>query len=202
MPAFLDPSSPLTTCASASCTGCEVRQKVHCHFGAGDLAHFLLTVIPPFLLAGAGVVSVGWWWLAPWLIAIVGYFGFLEIRVMCSHCPHYAEQSASLKCWANYGSPKLWKYRPGPMSGMETFWFIGGFVVILVYPLVFLVIGARWFLLVMYVLTTVGAAVTLQMSFCSQCINFACPLNRVGDATRQEFFGRNPTVAQAWKEGK
>ncbi|GAJ20475.1 unnamed protein product, partial [marine sediment metagenome] len=22
----------------------------------------------------------------------------------------------TLKCWANYGSPKLWKYRPGPMS--------------------------------------------------------------------------------------
>ena len=199
MPAFLDPNRSLTTCASENCEGCEVGQKLHCHFCASDLAHFLLNAAPPFALAAAGIARVGWWWLAPWLVAILGFFGFLEIRVMCSHCPHYAEQGASLKCWANYGSPKLWKYRPGPMSRMETFWFFSGFAVILIYPLVFLLIGAQCFLLAMYVLTAVGAIVTLQTSFCSQCINFACPLNRVEDRTRQVFFERNPIVAQAWK---
>jgi len=199
MPAFLDPNKPLATCASASCEGCEVSQKLHCHFRARDLAHFLLNALPPALLAGAGIVRVDWRWLVPWLIAALGYFGFVEIRVMCSHCPHYAELgTSSLKCWANYGSPKLWKYRPGPMSRAETFWFFGGFIVILIYPLVFLLIGAQWFLLAMYVLTTAGAALTLLKSFCSQCINFACPLNRVDDATRQAFFECNPTVAQAW----
>ena len=203
MPAFLDPNQPLNTCDSESCAGCEVVQKLHCHFYGRDLAHFLLNALPPFVLAAAGIVHVGGWWLAPWFAVILGYFGLLEIRVMCSHCPHYAEPGTnSLKCWANYGSPKLWKYRPGPMSRMETFWFIGGFVVILGYPLVFLLIGAQWFLLAMYVLTTVGAIVTLLMSFCSQCMNFACPLNRVDDATRQAFFERNLTVAQAWKEGE
>ena len=30
----------------------------------------------------------------------------------------------TLKCWANYGSPKLWKYRPGPMSLAEKTVFI------------------------------------------------------------------------------
>jgi hypothetical protein len=199
MPAFLDPNKPIITCASASCEGCEVGQKLHCHFRARDLARFLLNALSPFLLATAGIVRVSGWWLAPWLIAALGYFGFLEIRVMCSHCPHYAEQGASLKCWANYGSPKLWKYRPGPMSRMETFWFFSGFVVILVYPLVFLLIGAQWFLLAMYVLTAAGAAVTLLTSFCSQCMNFACPLNRVDGTTRWAFFERNPTIAQAWE---
>ncbi len=199
MPAFLDPNKPLATCASENCEGCKVSEKLHCHFCARDLTHFLLTVMPPVLPAIAGIVHVDWRWLVPWLLAALGYFGFLEIRVMCSHCPHYAEQStSSLKCWANYGSPKLWKYRPGPMSRMETFWFFSG-AVLLIYPLVFLLIGAQWFLLAMYVLTTVGAAVTLQTSFCPQCINFACPLNWVDDATRQAFFERNPTVAQAWK---
>jgi hypothetical protein len=43
------------------------------------------------------------WMLIPWLILIIGYFGFVEIRVMRSHCPHYAEEGGSLKCWANYG---------------------------------------------------------------------------------------------------
>jgi hypothetical protein len=202
MPAFLDSSKPLSTCVCETCEGCEVGQKVHCHFGGRNLAHFIWNALPPFVLGGAGIVHVGWWWLAPWLAAILSYFGLLEIRVMCSHCPHYAEPGNALKCWANYGSPKLWKYHPGPMSRMETFWFFAGFLVILGYPLVFLLIGMQWFLLAMFVLTAGGAAVTLKMSFCSHCMNFACPFNQVEDAARRAFFERNPTVAQAWEKGE
>jgi hypothetical protein len=75
------------------------------------------------------------WLLIPWLTMIIGYFGFIEIRVMCSHCPHYAESDSSLKCWANYGSPKIWKYRPEPMSFIEKAIFLGGFAIIWGYPL-------------------------------------------------------------------
>jgi hypothetical protein len=32
---------------------------------------------------------------------------------------------------------------------------------------------------------------------CSQCINFACPLNRVDEKVRGRFLGRNPAVARA-----
>ena len=60
-------------------------------------------------------------WMTVFTIALcVGFFGFIETRVLCSHCPHYAEEGASLRCWANYGSPKLFKYRPGPMSTTST----------------------------------------------------------------------------------
>ena len=197
MPAFLDPNKPIVTCASESCEGCEVGQKVHCHFRARELAHFLLNALPPALLAGIGIVRVDWRWLVPWLIAALGYFGFLEIRVMCSHCPHYAEQGASLKCWANYGMPKLWKYRPGPMSLVEKILFLGGFVVIWGYPLPFLVVGTQWFQLVVYALVTTGFFMTLKEFLCSQCINFACPLNGVDEAARLEFFKKNPVVANA-----
>jgi hypothetical protein len=40
--------------------------------------------------------------------------------------------------------------------------------------------------------------VTLRRSYCSQCMNFACPLNHVDETVRVEFFKRNPIVAQAW----
>jgi hypothetical protein len=33
---------------------------------------------------------------------------------------------------------------------------------------------------------------------CIQRINFACPLNGVGEAARQEFFKKNPIIAKAW----
>ena len=195
---FLNPAKPIATCVSETCVDCAVREIVHCHFNPRDLIHFLCIVLPGFLVGGAGIYRVSGWLLSLWILLIIGYFGFLEIRVMCSHCPHYAEPDNSLKCWANYGSPKLWKYRPGPMSFVEKFLFLGGFVVIWWYPLVFLVMGKQWFLLIVYAISTAGFFMTLKLFLCSQCMNFACPLNSVYKSVRQEFFKQNPEVARAW----
>jgi hypothetical protein len=195
---FLDPQRPLSTCVAQNCEGCPVSTNIHCHFQASDLIAFLLPAFPTFLVGGAGIYQVGAWWLAPWLLLILGYFGFVEIRVMCSHCPHYAEPGKSLQCWANYGSPKLWKYRPGPMSITEKTVFVGGMALVWGYPLVFFPIGQQWFLLAIYLLTTASFAVTLRRSFCSHCMNFACPYNNVEEKVRQDFFKRNPIVAKAW----
>ena len=150
---FLDPSKPIVTCVASDCTNCPVDEVVHCHFRPKELAHFLLICFPGFLVGGAGVLAFGTWPLAVWIAIIIGFFGFLEIRVMCSHCPHYAEDGLTLGCWANHGSPKLWKYRPGPMSPLEKLAFFGGLAVVWVYPLPFILIGGRWFLLVLYFMT-------------------------------------------------
>jgi hypothetical protein len=195
---FLDPTRPLTTCIAQNCDGCPVSKEVHCHFQGRDLLAFLLSAFPIFIIGGAGIYRTGIWWLAPWLLMILGYFGFVEIRVMCSHCPHYAESGKSLQCWANYGSPRLWKFRPGPMTTAEKIVFEAGLLSIMGYPLVFLVAGLQWFLLVIYLLITISGFVTLKRSFCSQCMNFACPLNNVDERIRADFFKRNPTIAQAW----
>ena len=200
MPAFLDPATPIATCVSESCEDCSAGRVVHCHFSGRELAHFLVSMLPPFVIGGAGIVSLGWVWLLPWAIIVLGYFGFLEIRVMCSHCPHYTEPGQSLKCWANYGAPKLWKYRPGPMSKAENFWFFAGLVSVLGYPLTFLIVGGQWLLLLLFILTSLAAGTTLKMVFCAQCMNFACPLNATSDFARISFLERNPTVKSAWVE--
>ncbi|MBW2053654.1 MAG: hypothetical protein JRG97_00420 [Deltaproteobacteria bacterium] len=198
---FLDPKKPLQTCVSENCDDCAVKEAVHCHFRPKDLLHFLSIALPPFLLGGAGIYFISWWLLALWIALIIGFFGFLEIRVMCSHCPHYAEPGGSLKCWANYGSPKLWKYRPGPMSFMEKFLFFAGFAVIWGYPLIFLIKGTQWFLLIVYIISTIGFFMTLKIALCTQCMNFACPLNSVDEDVRREFFKQNPDIARAWGRG-
>ena len=95
---FLDPNKPINTCVSERCNGCAVRKTLHCHFRPTDLIHFLAIALPAFLLGGAGVYHVSRSLLVLWLVMIVGFFGFLEIRVMCSHCPHYAEPDNTLKC--------------------------------------------------------------------------------------------------------
>lgn len=195
---FLDPKKPIATCESSSCDDCAINNNLHCHFRLKDWIHFLLIAFPPFLLGGAGIYHVTGWLLIPWIIFVVAFFGFIEIRVMCSHCPHYAESLKSLKCWANYGSPKLWKYSPGPMTITEKTIFFGGFAVVWGYPMLFLTLSTQLFLLVVYLMTTIGFFMTLIIFMCSQCMNFACPLNSVNEEVRDQFFNRNPTVAKAW----
>jgi hypothetical protein len=194
-----DPDNkPIITCIAETCDDCPVDNTLHCHFTARDLMRFFLIVSPSFLLGGVGIYYANSRMLVPWLVIIIGFFGFIEIRAMCSHCPHYAEPDRTLRCWANYGSPKLWKYRPGPMTSMEKVVFGGGFLIVWGYPLVFLLISLQWFLLIVYVLACVGFFIGLRIFFCSQCMNFACPLNAVQHENRRLFFDRNPDIANAW----
>ncbi|HKI48277.1 MAG TPA: hypothetical protein VKA69_03055 [Desulfobacteria bacterium] len=195
---FLDPNKPIATCTSESCDDCTVTDALHCHFTLKDLIYFLVNASVSLLLGGYGINRISGWMLIPWLILIVGYFGFVEIRVMCSHCPHYGEEGNALTCWANYGTPKIWKYRPGPMTFLEKVVFYAGFVFIYGYPIIFLIAGAQLFLLLVYLLSIGGFYMTLRAFFCSRCMNFACPLNTVRNDVRMRFFERNPEIAEAW----
>ncbi len=199
---FLDPEKPIATCESESCDDCDIHDNVHCHFSFKDLLYFLLISLPSFILGGVGIYHINGWLLIPWLIIIVAFFGFIEIRVMCSHCPHYAEPLTTLKCWANYGSFKLWKYRPGPMTFIEKTVFFIGFAIVWGCPLPILILGEQLILLSFYLLTTIGFFIILTVFMCSQCMNFACPLNRVDKKTRGQFFNKNPSVGEAWEKYK
>ncbi|MFZ6026160.1 MAG: hypothetical protein ACOYYS_00475 [Chloroflexota bacterium] len=200
---FLDPQKPLSTCSSADCEGCPVQNHLHCHFHGSDLARFLAIAFPPFIVGGVGIARTNAWLLIPWIVLCIGYFGFIEIRVMCSHCPHYAEPGiTSLKCWANYGSPKLWKYRPGPMTHGENITFFAGGILIAAYPLAFILAGMQWLLLALFVGSIVGFGSLLYTRLCNHCMNFACPLNHVEPGVRALFFARNPVVARAWEKPK
>jgi hypothetical protein len=196
---FLDPSLPIATCQASTCAGCHVSDSIQCHFRSEDLVHFYLICIPCFLVGGAGILGVGLVPLLVWIGIIVAFFGFIEIRVMCSHCPHYAEEGSSLRCWANYGSPKLWKYRPGPMSTGENVVFFAGLAAVWGFPLGFFAASGSWFLLALYVLLTAAFFMTLKRFLCSRCMNFACPLNGVPEPVRMAFRERNPRIAEAWE---
>jgi hypothetical protein len=159
----------------------------------------MLFALPPFILGGAGIARINGWLLVPWIALCLGFFLLVEIRVMCSHCPHYAEPGTrSLQCWANYGAPKFWAYRPGPMSRAETVIFYGGLIPVAAYPVAFLLAGAQWLLLALFAAAVAAMGTLMLRTMCSRCMNFACPLNRVDAQTRDLFFARNPVVAEAW----
>ncbi len=197
---FLDPKRPLNTCKEKGCEDCNVRNSLVCHFNISQLAGFLLCALPLFVVGFIGIYAYSFWALLVWLGIILSYFMFIEIRVMCSHCPHYAEpETRTLKCWANYGAPKIWKYRPGPMSFIEKAIFFGGLFLIFFYPFPFIILQSKWILTIIYAVLLVTDTILLRNLLCTRCMNFACPLNRVDKETRVQFFEHNPVVKEAWK---
>jgi len=88
---FLNPKKTLHTCTEKSCDDCKIANQIECHFNGWQLFRFILLNIPLFLAAGYVIFKFSALLLIPWGIFIFLYFGLIEIRVMCSHCPHYAE---------------------------------------------------------------------------------------------------------------
>ena len=200
MPAFLDPNRPVYTCDRTDCESCRLRGKLACHFSGRQLLSFFLFCLPVLVTGVLVLARISLPAVIGWAVCFPLYFGLIEIRVMCSHCPHYAEpETNSLKCWANYGSPKLWKYRPGPMSTMEKIVFFFGMIAVFAYPVVFAALTGMDWLLALYLAFLLLGAFMLRRFLCVQCFNFACPLNRVDAATRTLFFQCNPTVREAYR---
>jgi len=189
----------LNTCTEV-CNECKIQSKTNCHFSLNQLLKFYLIVLPSFILGGIGISDYGNISLMIWLIIIVAFFLILEIRVLCSHCPHYLEPTNSLRCWANYGAPKLWKYRPGPLNIFEKTILLSGFLVVWGYPVVFISLLNNWLYLFWYIISVVFFYIFLKLSNCRRCINFACPLNGVKAEVKEQFFRNNPTVYNSWKK--
>jgi hypothetical protein len=191
--AFLDPKRPLPTCSAGDCEGCAARSAIVCHFGAKHLLKFFAIALPPIILGGIGIAQLSPWLLAPFVAFALAFFGFIEIRALCSHCPHYAETGTkALRCWANYGSPKVWKYRPGPMTPGDRAVFFGGCAFFILYPAAMMIIGSNWILLGAYAALAALLGMVMPATMCNRCINLACPLNRVNGKARDQFIALNP----------
>jgi hypothetical protein len=185
----------------SECQDCTIGSRLKCRYSTGDLLHFLGLFLSFLFPALFGVIQSGygrylWGWAGFALI----FFGFWEIRILCSHCPYYAEKGSTLHCIANYGCPKFWRYHPEPISKSEKFQLIIGFVVLGGYPFPFLILGGQ---LALSVLAAWGLTMffwTLQKYTCSRCVNFSCLFNRVPRDVVDQYLRRNPVMRQAWEE--
>ena len=136
----------------SECEDCPLAGLLKCRFNSGDLLRFMGLVSFPLLSALVGMFLGGsGWYILGWLLLAIVFFGFWEIRILCSHCPYYAEKSFVLHCIANYGCPKFWKYHPEPISTSERIQLVIGFAAISGYPLPFLILGGQYFLFVLTV---------------------------------------------------
>ncbi len=126
------------------------------------------------------------------LIIAMIFFGGAEWYVLCRHCVCYEHSGKEhgdenkFYCLANWGSPKLFKYEPSPVStaGRAVF-LIWGIGFSFLFPVLYLWDRLDW--LIAYLLMTFAFLVTLRHWGCSSCPNFGCALNCVSEENRKAF---------------
>jgi hypothetical protein len=215
-----------TTCtwrSESECVDCSLQWRLGCRQKTSEYLFFLLGEAPSFFIAIVGLIMLGliigvWWPLIVLSGTFVVFWIFgLETRVLCSHCPYWAEESKTLHCWALTGSPKIWRYRPGPMNRWEKATLLGFFlftsffsVGVEVFGIVALAgnrTGAELHALFGMIGITTATILTqgqfwmlLMYYFCRKCVNFSCPLNRVPRWMVDEYLRKNPVMRAAWEK--
>jgi len=141
------PNLPCTWQPEADCPDCEALGRLACRFDRRDLINFLMIVLPFGVISISGMIRAGSsLFLLPWLGYALFFFVVWEARVLCRHCPYWAQNGSVLRCPANYGVIKIWRHDPGPMSVAERFQFVLGALLLIAYPLPFLVVGGQFLL--------------------------------------------------------
>jgi len=218
-----NPHNICTWADASQCGSCELQNKLHCRKDPkqrflwafhGATEPFVLTVIFGMIIVG---IAIGLWWpLWAYLAFTVLFFGFYEIRILCSHCPYYAEKGKILHCTANQGVPKIWKYRPGPMNKFERMSMLVGAGIFAWFP--FLPFGYGIFKIAnsnvygtLALLGIIGITVASLLMIiawfvfvwaycCPNCVNFSCPFNKVPKPLKDVYLRKNPVMKEAWEK--
>jgi len=194
---------PCTAKPEISCEGCDLNGPLMCRYEKRDTLHFFVIFLPLLVTSIGGMIASGFgWWLFGWLGYMLFFFNLWESKILCSHCPYWAEEGRVLHCHANYGIFKIWKYNPRPMNRSEQVQFLIGAAILVFFPVVFMIAGAQYLLAGIGFTSAVSFGFLLWRNICDRCVNFSCPLNHVPEKKRQAFFERNELIAQAWKEMK
>ena len=206
----------------SGCIECDLKGKLSCRLNTRDFTFFMLNQVPSLVMALFGLVLIGllagaWWPLIVYAVGCIALWGLgIETRILCSHCPYWAEDGKTLHCWALTGSPKVWRYRPEPMNKLEKTVLVFFFSFVVLFPVLAEAYGI-WLMAASYaefglyaLLGMIGVTIAtllaglqflyiLMYYFCSRCVNFSCPLNRVPKSMVDEYLAKNPVMKEAWE---
>ena len=125
------------------------------------------------------------------IITMVFFAGGLEWYVLCRHCPCYEHSGNEhgredrFYCLANWGSPKLFKYKPGHISRAAQATFLGFTSFFLLFPIFYYL--DRWEFVLFQIVMAISFIVTIRHWTCSHCPNFGCILNCVPEEKKEKF---------------
>ncbi len=125
------------------------------------------------------------------IIAMIFFAGGVEWYVLCRHCPCYEYsgrehgKDGRFYCLANWGSPKLFKYDPTPVSTAGRIVFVVWVSFSYLFPILYF--WTRLDLVIIQLIVSGGFMMTLRKWCCSACPNFGCALNTVPEDKREAF---------------
>ncbi len=203
---------------NSDCKNCSITGKLDCKWEKHLLLRFYKGAGPLMVFATIGFLIIGLY--VSWIPAFIYvgfwifFFGFFEIKVLCSHCPYYAEEGRVLHCLANHGTIKIWSYNPSPLNRFEKFGFLAGAVFFVFFPVLVEIYGLTkinqlstrsdlliYVLLGLILLGIIGGIFffyVLQKNICPKCVNFSCPLNKVPKKIVNAYLELNPIMKKAW----
>jgi len=195
----------------SNCEVCSVNGKLMCSFNIKDTICFMVPILSVWVTLILGL-AYGFFSrkinLPVLIVFLVGYIGYLifffqfwENKILCSHCPYYAfEEDKHVKCYANYGIYKVWKYNPAPMTISEKIQFIISIALFAIIPLIFLVITELYIYFSVSLVLSLIWFISMHFLGCSKCPNFSCPLNNVSKEVIDEYLKQNSLMRKAWED--
>ena len=195
----------------SNCEDCSVNGKLMCSFNIKDTIYFVVPVLSVWVTLILGLLF-GFFsgkinlpllivFTAGYIAYLIVFFQFWENKILCSHCPYYAfEEDKYVKCYANYGIHKAWKYNPAPMSTSEKIQFLISIALFAIIPLILFSITELYIYFWISLAFSLIWFISMHFLSCSKCPNFSCPLNNVSKEVVNEYLKRNSLMRKAWED--
>ncbi|NPD89942.1 MAG: hypothetical protein HGN29_14615 [Asgard group archaeon] len=212
----------------SNCIECEGADKLLCKWDKKRIVKFYVIYFLFTFPSWYGLILLRYWagigvFALTYLVFTIAYFIFIEMYVLCSHCPYYSRKGKILYCQSSkHGMPKIWEYKPGPLKIWEKIVTLTGMLFFLLFPVITISYGfsslwnnesawnegsyAMWKLIILLFLDILSVifgfmfVIVLKKRFCSQCVNFSCPLNTVSKEFVDVYLKNNPVMKKAWEE--
>jgi len=216
------PTFSLENCIAdekSNCIECELGGELICFVNKSfankfTLGNILYRIFALIILIFSGLLIGQWWMLISYGIVLLLTFTIIEPRLLCSHCPFYEKEGRFLKCWALRGMPKLWQYRPGPISRTERYLMLifGSFIDL--FPFVGVIWGIIYYAFnptnnlvlgigiiissSLFIILAIYFGKIIMGSCCTRCTNFSCAMNKVPKKIINKFLEKNQQIKEAW----
>jgi hypothetical protein len=162
----------------------EFNPRMKTSYRFSDFLYWNLLLSVPLITASVGVYRYS---VTGFICYIL--FGLLAVGLLykffCSHCPHYINADSTTKCMFFWGVPRFFPPQAGPMSFMDKTISTIGPLVLLLFPLIWLVYQPG--LLIVYVLSWAAFFTSLRRFECSRCIHADCPVNTAAKYSRSAY---------------
>jgi hypothetical protein len=159
----------------------QSRKELKTRYRFSDFLFYICLLSVPSVTAVLAIVKNSVWWTIVFIGLGVGSTVII-LRFYCTRCPHYIRDGKNLKCIFFWGLPKFFNKRPGKLVVSDKVITYGATMVLLIFPLYWLLMAPG--LLIVYLLSLIGLGAAIYRNECDRCIYFECPANRVSEAIK------------------